>query len=162
MIGGLLLLVLLVATIVLIVSSLPSKQNPDAQTSSPDPSAGISDDDGLSTVTSDPLPSGTPSIAPPSPTGPVVPAIESVVITYAGEDKDEFTTVLDEAVQLSYRTVPANLGENLVVLWETSDENVFVVMQTGEVKPTGVGMATLKLTVGGKVSECIVHVNSSW
>ena len=162
-IGGLLLVVLLVATIVLIVSSLPSKQDPDvANSPSGSPPPSISGDEGLSTMTSEPIISTPPPSTEPPPTGPVAPAIDSVVITYSGEDRDEFTTVLDESVLLSFRTVPASAGDELKVLWETSDENVFMVLQTGEVKPTGTGMATLKLTVGGKTAECTVHVQESW
>lgn len=165
-IGVLLILVLMVAVVILVVTSTSkTAEQPDEK---PDESQQhYTDDDDVSSV------QGTPGNLPPetdepaegdepaadAPQEPVQeePKVTAVSILSFGTPTSDFTVNVGDKVNLSYRTDPEGLGTD--VEWKTSDENVFVILQTGELTAIGSGTATLTLTVDGVTAECIVRVN---
>ena len=175
-IGVLLILVLIVAVVILVVTSTSkTAEQPDEK---PDESQQhYTGDDDVSSV------QGTPGNLPPeteepaegeepaadAPQEPVQeepvqeepvqeePKVTAVSILCFGAPTSDFTVNVGDKVNLSYRTDPEGLGTD--VEWKTSDENVFVILQTGEFTAIGSGTATLTLTVDGVTAECIVRVN---
>lgn len=98
----------------------------------------------------------TPKSVVPSPDQQV--EVESVELVYAGsimQDLD-FTMGIGETLSLSYRTEPEDI--TVAPKWESSNINVFVVLQDGTISAVGSGTETLKLTVGTASVECIVRV----
>ncbi len=87
-------------------------------------------------------------------TGPVLNSIK--ITTRGGDERTDITMSVQSSVTLSYRTDPDDFEGT--VTWSSSDENVLVVLQTGELKAVATGTVTLKVTLGDKSAECIVRV----
>ena len=83
--------------------------------------------------------------------------VTAVSILCFGAPTNDFTIDVGQKLNLSYSTTPADMGTDIE--WKSSDENVFVILQTGEFTAIGSGMATLTLTVDGVTADCIVRVN---
>jgi hypothetical protein len=155
MVGILILSALIVAVAALLFTTLPDDEGsepPDSSINSPD--TNMPDDNDVNTVpgvTSIPTPSPTPT---PTPT-PTPPVVESVQIVAYGQVKTDFTLKAGEIVKCKARTVPADT--EFTPVWESSDESVFVVTQSGDVSWTGEGLATLTLTVGDIKATCVVR-----
>ena len=165
-IGVLLILVLIVAVVILVVTS--TSKTAEQPEEKPDESQQhYTGDDDVSSVQGTPgnLPPETPDPAEgeepaaDAPQEPVQeePKVTAVSILSFGAPTSDFTVNVGDKVNLSYRTDPEGLGTD--VEWKTSDENVFVILQTGEFTAIGSGTATLTLTVDGVTAECIVRVN---
>jgi DNA-directed RNA polymerase subunit RPC12/RpoP len=161
LIGIVLLVVLIGATMVLIFTSLPKpgEQDPDAAASDassvpslPDSEAGIS-----SLETPDVSESPSPSLSP----SPVI-EISAIIITWgAGYDRDDVTIdKIGGTEQFSFRTVPEMDTEDLEATWESTNEEIFMVVN-GKVTAISEGWATLKCTVDGVTGTCIIRVNPS-
>lgn len=147
-IGILLLVILIVAVIVLISQTIP--KGDDTAVTTPTPS--FSDDEGVTSVTSEPTPTvdptSTPTVDPET--------VQSVEIQYLGKPKTDITLQLTESLQLKAAIVPADSTETPV--WTSDDEDVVVVLQSGKITAVGSGHANITVTVGDVTAECIVRV----
>ncbi|MGE4483633.1 MAG: Ig domain-containing protein [Oscillospiraceae bacterium] len=164
-VGVLILLVLIAAVIVLIMSTLKDKDvvtsttTTDTQTIT---STGDLEGEGVNSVEGDTTTNtgtvtGTETDTDTSTQTNTAVSVEKVTITYGGSETVDFTIkTTDPPLTLKCVTVPADAEEP--VIWESSDENVFVVLQTGKVTAIGKGDATLTVTCGDATAECIVRV----
>ncbi len=85
-------------------------------------------------------------------------AVNTLYITnpWSDDPQTDFTASVGDTIQFSYVAEPN--FEDAEVLWETSDENVFVILQTGEFSAVGPGNAKLSLTVNDKTISLYVVV----
>lgn len=162
-IGVLLLVVLIAATMILILSLPGDKTSPDAQVSESVP---VSDDaaptyseDVTEIIPSDDA-SAEPSVDPSASASPSVDPnvqIESVSITYGGAAKEDVTMNVGESLSLKFVTTPESTGK--VAIWDTSDTSVASVID-GKVTALSKGTVTLKVTVDGVEAKCVIRVRS--
>lgn len=75
---------------------------------------------------------------------------------WSDDPQGDFTANVGDVIQFGYVTDP--VLEDADVKWASSDENVFVILQTGEFTAVGEGTATLSLTVNGTTVELSVYV----
>jgi len=117
---------------------------------------------------------GRTSITPPTetqeereketPTPTPTPRIQSVVITYAGVIKDDFTEKVGGKVPLRARIEPPGIEFTEEIVWLSSNPNVFAVVKdspdgsSATVTGIGVGTATLTVIAGDVKAECIVRI----
>jgi uncharacterized protein YjdB len=163
-IGVLLLVVLVAATMVLIFTSLPDKAAADAKTSDSPVSADISpaytDDEDDNTA----LP-GTEDVSPTTPAeesaSPSIDAnvtVATVAITYQGTPKSDVTMNVGESLAFSFVTTPASTGK--VAIWDEDKNNSVITVVNGKVTAMAKGTATLKVTVDNITATCIIRVKS--
>lgn len=155
-IGIVLLLVLIAAVVVLLITTLKGgdiTKKPDDDSITP-PSA----NEGVDSLDNEPVDNEPDEIDEPVEPDPV-PTVQSIDITYFGDPRTDITMKPAEVLPLWYTTVPAEVDEPAV--WESSDENVFVVLQDGKV--TAIGQsgdeAVLKVTIGDVSAECIIRIS---
>ena len=177
-IGLILMVVLIVAVIVVIATSLPKNQNDDAADGSQqtDQGVNIEDSDGVTNLEGVGAATGTEGdTAEGDTTGTegddttgedgdgadsdVAAAVNNLYIVspWSNSPQGDFTASVGDVIDFDYVTDP--VLEDADVLWETSDDSIFVILQTGEFTAVGEGIATLKLTVNGATVELLVHVN---
>lgn len=178
-IGLILVLVLVIAVIVVIATSTtnnPSdKPEDESQQTQQGGNVGTSDDitnvEGAgagTTETNDD--NGTSSVVPDGDdvtdeetTGGDVSGVAAavndlyIVSSWSNDPQGDFTASVGDVIEFDFVTDPEL--EDPDVLWETSDDSVFVILQTGEFTAVGEGSATLKLTVNGVTEELYVYVN---
>lgn len=161
-IGVLLLILLIGATMVLILTSLPENNdaaNPSDSADVSNPDISLPDEGDVSTI----IDSAEPSASEiPTPSESEAVEIAEVIITaYGGPIKNNDFTLgkITESIQLSFKTIPETTGKTAV--WASSDENVFMVTSDGKVTATGRGSATVTVTVDGVVGKCIVRVRGA-
>ncbi len=142
LIGGILVLCILVAVIV-IVSGTVSKHVDDPASSPETPVDPVA-------ATAIPTPTAAPT---PSPTPP--PVVTSLMIMFAGQEATDFTERVGTEVQLQADTYP--LSENVEVTWSSSDDDVATVSDNGLVTITGSGACTITAVAGGIRKECIAR-----
>jgi uncharacterized protein YjdB/DNA-directed RNA polymerase subunit RPC12/RpoP len=160
-IGILVLSALVIAVAALLITSLASDDTGPSGTQDPTGVPTITptlpNGDDVDIVTGTPLyPTVTPTITETIP--PITPPpVESVKITYMGGSlrENEFTVKVGEKVPLKVKTEPSETTYEPV--WESSDENVCVVLQDGTVTGTGGGNATVTVTVGEVSAQCTVR-----
>lgn len=160
-IGVILLVVLIGATMVLIFTNIPD--NPPEVTETPsgggliDESPALPNDSDIDEIIDpdEPIIEDTPS---PSPSPDIV--IQEVLITYGGDPREDVTLKVGESLPFRFKTVPEMDLEGKKAVWESSKESVFMVVD-GRVTGVGVGQATLKCTVDGVTGECIVRVRAA-
>jgi hypothetical protein len=158
-IGVLLLVLLIAATMVLILTSLPDGSevsNPSDTPAVTDTGPLLPDEDDVTNIEDTSEPS-----APETPTPSDITDVEvaEVQITYNGDTipNNDFTLgKVTESIQLGFKTIPETTDKTAV--WESSDEDVFMVLSDGTVTATGRGSATLTCTIDGVVGKCIVRV----
>lgn len=170
-IGVLLLVVLIAAVVVLLITSAQEiDRDPDASHSPgvtgspslPDDEHGNTEVPGVST---DPIPDTTEPVETETP--PPVATISSIILRYNGAEvkfrdasdaqKYEITMKPAESLKLTVKVTPEDTG--LEPLWASDNEDVFMVLQTGEVTAIGKGRGTLKVTVGDQFIECTIRVS---
>ena len=117
--GGILLLAVVAAVIVLITVSLNASQNPPS-VAEPTPPATVSSAAPVATPT--PTPEPTPT---PTPT----PSVTSITITFLGSKRTEFAAKVGDEVPLSTTIYPA--GGNQTVTWSSKDESIATVSDKG-------------------------------
>ncbi len=175
---SLLLLVILVAAVIVLAigsgrdaensspddSSSVSTSSVDGETSDSSDSADGSDasessDASDTTDTSDTPDSSDSSDSSESSTSSVTPSggVEAVTITYLGDPRDDITMTIGEVLPLGYQTTPA--GIEATALWDSSDDDVFTVTQSGTLTAIAAGEAELTVTVDGVTARCIIRVN---
>jgi hypothetical protein len=160
-IGVLLLAVLIVATMVLIFTSLPERETPPTSSPSPtlSPGPGSEPDPdlpGSGDVDIIEDPEDETVVPSPEPSAPVEPTITSVSITYNGDPREDITLKVGEKVPMSFKTTPETTDKTAT--WKSADENVFMVLSNGTVTGIGKGRADLIVTVDGVEARCIVRV----
>jgi hypothetical protein len=163
-IGVLLLVLLIAATMVLILTSIPDDSEVSNPTDSAQPTdafpSGPDDADNSAIIdTSEPTVSESPS-----PSASAVIEIAEVIVIWDGDGeprKDVTINKVGESLQMDYVTVPAIDTTTKTATWASSDEDVFMVLSNGLVKATGKGSATLTVTVDGVVGKCIVRVKGA-
>ena len=79
-----------------------------------------------------------------------------IVSPWSSDPQTDFTASVGDVIDFDYVSDP--VFEDAEVLWETSDDNVFVILQTGEFTAIGAGSAVLSLTVNGHKIELNVLV----
>lgn len=95
-----------------------------------------------------------PSTPPPS-TPPPVPKVESITITYFGDERTEFTAKAGSTTQLGATVYPLVEGE---VEWSSTDESILTVDNTGLVTAVAPGTASVIARCYEGVGECKVVV----
>ena len=168
LVGILILAVLVVAVVVLLATAEKPDDGslgyaPSPAESSPDLSSLGTDNDNV-TETGPPVSPSPPPTESEEPSVSPLPVVTSVIITYAGVKKDDFTAKIGEQVPLKVKIEPP--GVEAEVEWVSSNTNVFDVVArdtTGlDAKVTGKGRgdATLTVIVNGEIeAKCIVRVN---
>lgn len=138
--GGILLLAVVAAVIVLITVSLNASQNT--------PSA------------AEPTPPATVSSAAPvaTPTPTPTPSVTSITITFLGSKRTEFAAKVGDEVPLSTTIYPA--GGNQTVTWSSKDESIATVSDKGVVTGVGKGTTTITAECGGVKADCTVYITA--
>ena len=169
-IGVVLLVVLIAAVVVLLVTTLSGKRETKPVADDKKDTEITQHDDGTNVLededkdkdkekeneeTGEPTGTDEPG-GTDEPQTVVTPAINSIKITYLGYSKEDITMSRTEVLQLDCKVDPSDTG--LIPVWESSNEDVFVVLQTGKVTAIGPGTATLTVTVGNATAECIIRV----
>ena len=160
-IGVLLLVLLIAATMVLILTSLPKNGEVSSPTDSANPSdigPSIPGEEQVTHIEDTSEPSAPET---PTPSESATIEIAEVIVTYTGkpiENKD-FTMKLGETLPLGFKTIPETTDKTAT--WESSDEDVFMVTSDGKVTAVGKGSATLTVTVDGVPDKCVVRVRGS-
>ena len=167
-VGLLILLVLIVAVVVLLVTTLSAAKEDTPPVIDNGPQLPIGD--GVENI-DDPD-------DPPAPVEPITPedttpdegnqvgqAITSVIMKCFGSElsksKDpganyDISMGVGDVLNISYETTPAL--EDLDVKWESADQSVVMVLQSGQVTAVGRGTTKVTLTVNGAMATCIIRV----
>ena len=146
--GGILLIAVVAAVIVLITVSLNAEKNPSASVE-PTPPATVSSAAPVTT----PTPTPTPTLTP-TPT----PSVTSVTITFLGSKRTEFAAKVGDEVQLSATVYPT--GTEQTVTWSSKDESVAKVSDKGVVTGVGKGTTTITVECGGVKADCTVYISA--
>lgn len=146
--GGILLIAVVAAVIVLITVSLNAEKNSSAAVD-PTPPATVSSAAPVTTPT--PTPTPTPA---PTPT----PSVTSVTITFLGSKRTEFAAKVGDEVQLSATVYPT--GTDQTVTWSSKDESVAKVSDKGIVTGVGKGTTTITVECGGVKADCTVYISA--
>ena len=131
--GGILLIAVVAAVIVLITVSLNAEKNSSAAV--------------------DPTPPATVSSA-----APPTPSVTSVTITFLGSKRTEFAAKVGDEVQLSATVYPT--GTDQTVTWSSKDESVAKVSDKGVVTGVGKGTTTITAECGGVKADCTVYISA--
>ena len=146
--GGILLIAVVAAVIVLITVSLNAEKNSSAAVD-PTPPATVSSAAPVTTPTPPPTPTPTPT--PP-------PSVTSVTITFLGSKRTEFAAKVGDEVQLSATVYPT--GTDQTVTWSSKDESVAKVSDKGVVTGVGKGTTTITAECGGVKADCTVYISA--
>lgn len=105
----------------------------------------------------DDVPATGDDVTPDDDSG-TVDTVNSVYISnsWSSEPQGDFTANVGDEIQFGYVTDP--VLEDADVKWASSNEDVFVILQTGKFTAVGEGTATLSLTVNGTTVEVSVYV----
>ena len=146
--GGILLIAVVAAVIVLITVSLNAEKNSSAAVD-PTPPATVSSAAPVTTPT--PTPTPTPTSTP-------TPSVTSVTITFLGSKRTEFAAKVGDEVQLSATVYPT--GTDQTVTWSSKDESVAKVSDKGVVTGIGKGTTTITAECGGVKADCTVYISA--
>ena len=169
LIGILILAVLVVAAGVLL---LTADKPQDEELYSPPPRdntpiVNMTDDTGVSTITSDktippsPSDSGGDDAEDEPSASPETFEVTYLAITYANKATDDFTVKIGEKVPLRAKMEPVGIDEP--VIWTSSNTSVFQVVKdnpegtSATVTGVGAGTATLTISIGGREATSIVR-----
>ena len=167
-IGVVLLVVLIAATMVLIFSSLRGQADPDAAIT-PEATESVAPspiDDDVTTV-----PGASDTVSPsPSPTESASPPIDpnvkvaSVIITYKGSKREDVTMNVGESLDFGFITAPVTSDK--IATWDSSNNEVFHVTANPEdgtchVVAFGKGTANLTITIDGVTAKCVIRVKGT-
>jgi len=171
LIGVLILAVLVVAAAVLLFTTQRPEEEPSPIVEISDtPSSELPDDTdntSLPGIAPSVEPSESPTESEPVETSTPPPKVESVVITYSGVVKTDFTGVVAEKVPLRVKVEPAGVEFDEKIVWKSSDTTVFEVVEdnldgtAATVIIVGSGSAKsalLTVSIGGVEAECVVRV----
>lgn len=133
-------LCLVAAVIIAVIILITSTINGDYETAAPSPSA-------VETLTPSPSPTATPT---PTPT------VESVTITFLGQEKTEFATSIGNTTALDATVYPLDVEG--AIEWSSSDESILTVDENGVVTAVGAGWASVIARCYGAAAQCKVLV----
>ena len=179
---GLILVVVLIVAVVAVIATSVTGQQPDGGQQETNQGGNIADSDGVTNVegvgagedeggdedadvgteegsTDAGQATGTEDEGDTEGEGAgVSTAVNTLYITnpWSDDPQTDFTASVGDTIQFSYVAEPN--FEDAEVLWETSDDNVFVILQTGEFTAIGAGTAKLSLTVNDKTISLHVVV----
>lgn len=161
-IGILLLVLLIAATMVLIFTSFPDNNeasNPTDTAAVTDTEPDTSNEPDVTDIedTSEPSPSEDPT-----PSASAIIEIAEVHIIWAGDGEDREDVSLKkvgDTLKMDFKTLPETTDST--AKWETSDPDIFMVNTDGTVTATGKGSATLTCTIDGVKDTCIVRVKGA-
>jgi predicted nucleic acid-binding Zn-ribbon protein len=163
-IGILLLVVLIAATMVLIFSTIRNNPDPEAGASPSMPENTLpaetdNEDDVISVSGTSPSeePTESPSESPTSPSIDPNAKVASVIITHNGIEKDDITMYVGDELKFDFETSPET--DDKVPIWSSSDNAVFGVTD-GKVLAISKGTANLTVTVDDITAKCIIRVRS--
>lgn len=151
-IGIVLMVVLIAAVVILLITTDKGESSPPKEEKTP-PAA----NEGVASLDNDPLP--PKPVEPTEPDKEPEPKVQQITITWCGDARDDITMKPLEDLELGYSTVPADVEEEAI--WETSDEEVFVVTpKSGKVTAVGESgdVATLTVSIGDVSAECIIRI----
>ena len=153
-IGIILLVVLIGATMVLIFTSALNNDDTNDPPGVSDTSPEISDpDEGITSLETPEVESPSPS---PSSSPEIVVTDVKIVWAVNGDAREDVSLKgIGDVEEFEFVTVPET--DDREAVWESSDEEVFMVVD-GRVTGTGAGWATLTCTVDGVTGECIIRV----
>lgn len=165
MIIGLLLLFILAAAVVFLIV-LSNKQN--AKTDTSKETVYTSTDGGVQSETSatTAAPADTSGTTADTSGTTAAAAITSVKVNCYGSELStssdgtynyEFSASVGDTIPLTLEVAPADATYTAV--WASDDENIAVVLQTGDVTAVGSGSTGLTLTVGDKTVRILVRVS---
>lgn len=121
-------------------------------------SLSINGEGGSKTSPSPSIDLGTPSpTIPPTPTPSPTPYIESIMITYYGSERKEFS--LDIGAQIPLQAAIYPLDDNPEVTWRSDNDEICTVDQDGLVNGVSTGWTSIYAECGGVSQECKVYVN---
>ena len=159
---GILLLVILIAAVVVLLVTAERDTNTAEELPSPSPTYEASE--GVNSVqilpeetTPSPSPSASPSPAPKK--------IESLKVTYLGDELPiseeegcnyDVTMGIAESIQLGYEVKPEDTGEK--VQWKSSDTGIVTVLENGQVTAISEGTAHVTLQIGDVSVVCKIRV----
>jgi len=146
------LLVILIAGVIVIMVNTFSK--PETETEQP-PETQLVENEGVNSVVGEPVEPTTEPEPEPEPEI-IISKAEKVSIYYGTREKTDVTMKVSETLQFKAVTVPAEIES--APLWESSNNDVIVVLQSGLVTAVGRGTATLVVTVDGVSASCIIRV----
>ena len=164
-VAGVAILLLLIAAVAAILimtyagQNTPDASNPDQQGSAEQggqDGTPTSDSGGVDSVDGEDSTGGDNGQPEPTPDPEPVVLNSIRITTRSGSTRTDITMHVRDVVTLSYRTDPADYEGK--VTWSSSNENVFIVLQSGELTAVSAGTATLKIVMGDKTAECIVRV----
>ena len=140
--GGILLIAVVAAVIVLITVSLNAEKNSSAAVD-PTPPATVS--------------SAAPGTTP-TPTPTPTPSVTSITITFLGSKRTEFAAKVGDEVPLSTTIYPT--GGDQAVTWSSKDESIATVSDKGVVTGVGKGTTTITAECGGVKADCTVYITA--
>ena len=163
LLGIIFLVVLIAVVIVLVISS--NNKNPSRTDTPGSSTSNLTSDQGVSSVEgTSPAPSSSPKAtqapeASPSPSATPAASVQSIGIYYLGEEKEDVTLSIGEVIDFDCEIEPEGAVDEKNIKWASSDEDAFVVLQTGEVTAIGTtDGAELTVTAGGKTATCIIRI----
>lgn len=140
--GGILLIAVVAAVIMLITVSLNAGKNASAS-AEPTPPATVS--------------SAAP-VTTPTPTPTPTPSVTSITITFLGSKRTEFAAKVGDEVPLSTTIYPT--GGDQTVTWSSKDESIATVSDKGVVTGVGKGTTTITAECGGVKADCTVYITA--
>ncbi|MBR6258784.1 MAG: Ig-like domain-containing protein [Oscillospiraceae bacterium] len=152
-IGILLVVILIAAVIILIVTG--SKKEPEVNPPEGEQTE-FAAGENTESVEAEPLPTEPEPVYEPEPEPEPVISTESVTITWNGNARDDVSMSRGEVLNFGVRTVPEDSQDPVV--WSTENEDVIIVLQTGQVTAIGRGTTNLVATCGDAVGKCIIRV----
>ena len=161
-VGVSILIILIAAVTALLVVTFIGKNTTDVGVDTPpdnnaqqDIQENTTPDDGGVNVVEGQDPTGGDN-GQPDEVEPTEPVLNSISITYGGDPRTDITMSAGEVLQLRCTTDPADYEGTPV--WTSSDESVFITLQTGELTAVAEGTATLTVTLGDETAECLIRV----
>ncbi|MCD8116471.1 MAG: Ig-like domain-containing protein [Oscillospiraceae bacterium] len=149
-IGGVLLVLVMLVTIVMVTSTIKQYVPADDSTEGGEVTGETAD----AAIT--PVPTASPE---PTPTATPV-TITSMAIYYNGVAYTDLTALVGDTMAFTCTVYPANV--EVEITWSSSDESVATVDEEGNVTLVGTGSCTITAEAAGQTAECIVRGRSSW
>lgn len=157
---GVSVIVLLIAAVAaLLIMTVAGENAPDVGGVTPPVSGGNDSAGGIDSVQGqDPQNPNNQQQGGDTPVTPPEPVLNSIVIRYGLEERTDVSMKEQDVLQFNCGTDPDDYEGTPV--WSSSDENIFIVLQSGEITAIKAGTATLTCTLDGKVAECIIRVRA--
>lgn len=173
-IGLILLLLLIAAVVVLVITGTQGTKPPAADPAQIEQSDGemaekptLGNDESLTSVEgTEYVPEEQPAEeaeepeveTPAEPEQEAAPAVTDLKIKCLGTVLSDMTMYVGDVLTMTYEATPEQ--EDPTVSWSSDNQDVFTILQTGEITGVSAGEAHLTLTVNGVSAECLIRVRS--